>query len=338
MIVNAYSVVAAFAAVLRVALGLVVCIAGARALLRWRRGGDATEASEGRFHLLVLLCGTLLGVGVASWPLLYLVLESYVPHWPGVMCIRGVTLIGTGSLGPSRWLPGLVAFLEAAKPALVFVSGLWLVLHLANRRAPTAARTGRVLAALVLCGGVAAADGAAETAYLAIPKQETFLSVGCCTAASHQGAVATTATLDAYPLDGPPRPRTALTAAFFGLGGAMVLALTLALRRRSRALWIGAALAGATASVPVALAFLKDVAAPAFLRLPYHHCAYCLVKGAPESLVGIALFALGVFGTAWACAVRWGVRGQGVVEERLLRLARFGALGALLMAAVRLVQ
>jgi hypothetical protein len=42
-------------------------------------------------------------------------------------------------------------------------------------------------------------------------------------------------------------------------------------------------------SVAVNGVFLVEVAAPRLLHLPYHHCPYDLVPGAPESLVGVAL-------------------------------------------------
>ena len=56
------------------------------------------------------------GLGLASWPLLYLLLQSYVPEWPDVMCIYGVTRVGAGSVGASRFLPGLVTALQVLKP------------------------------------------------------------------------------------------------------------------------------------------------------------------------------------------------------------------------------
>src|SRR3954447_3858665 len=130
-----------------------------------------------------MMAGLLLAVNVLSWPVLYLLLQSYVPEWPGVMCIYGVTRVGAGSLGPSRFLPALVTTLQAMKPALIFLSGAWFVLHLVNRRTRTAPLTGRVLLLVVLLGLVAAGDAGVELAYLAIPKKEVFLSAGCCTEA-----------------------------------------------------------------------------------------------------------------------------------------------------------
>src|SRR6266567_550145 len=192
MILNAYAVLDAFVALLRLPLGLLVVGLGAGAWRRYRRlprvlANAATpgerEALEDRNYLLSLLALLLVGLNLASWPLLYLLLQSYVPEWPGLMCIYGVTRVGAGSEGASRFLPGLLAALQGLKPLVVFGSGAWLVLYLLNRRTRTAPLLGRVFLALVACGALTAADAAAELAYLGIPKKEESLSTGCCTGA-----------------------------------------------------------------------------------------------------------------------------------------------------------
>jgi hypothetical protein len=346
VILNALSGLAAFAALLRAAIGLIVLFVGVRALRRWRSPlGPEPGTGEERFYLVFALSATLLGLAVVSWPLLYLVLQSYVPEWPGVMCIQGVTRIGAGSVGAASSLPGLVGFLEGAKPALVFVAGAWLVLHLVNRRGRTGALTGRVLWVLLLFGCLATIDGAGELAYLLIPKQETFLAAGCCTVGADPAAAAGAAP-PALLLSSPEPSHGWLTAAFLSVGLAVVLAVSVARRRLRRPAgggrWLAFSLVGALVSVPLGLAFLSAVAAPAFLRLPYHPCPYCLIASAPESLVGIVLYVSGVFGVGWAGAARWlGATPEGSAGNelclRLLRIARFGFLASLLMATVKLI-
>jgi len=339
MILNAFSVLAVFAALLRVVLGLVVVFVGVRAIRRHRRAAAGTD--ENRFYLLVSMSATLLGLVLVSWPLLYLVLQSYVPQWPGVMCIRGVTRIGTGSVGAASYLPGLVGFLEVTKPALIFVSGAWLVLHFANRRDRVGALMGRAFWALLLCGVWATVDGAAELAYLIIPKQEASLAAGCC---SVEPALLSVAGPFRPPLPGSAsvEDHTWLGVAFFSLGAALVVILSLALRRAARGgtPWLALALVGALVSLPLGVAFLGAVAAPAFLRLPYHQCGYCLIASAPESLVGIALYVGGAFGIGWACIARWlgtTAADRSDLSLPLLRVARFGYLASLLMMTGRLV-
>ncbi|MHC4136812.1 MAG: hypothetical protein ACYS0K_17785 [Planctomycetota bacterium] len=341
MIVNGLSVIAAFAAALRVAVGLLLATIGARAV--WRRHRSDRSASDARFYLLVTLAVTLLGLSVASWPLFYLVLQSYVPEWPGVMCIQGVTRIGSASVGAAALLPGLIDLLEVTKPALVFCAGVWLVLHLANRASRTGVLTGRVLAALAVFGLLATIDGAAESAYLFIPKKENILATGCCTTGPVEGA---SGLADPLALAGPAGGRDGLTLSFFAVGAALVVALAVCLRRLRRGSgpgpWLAFSTAAALASLPLGFAFVGTVAAPTFLRLPYHYCGYCLVASAPESLVGITLFLAGAFAVGWASAARWlGATREGATGSTfclpLVRLALFSCLGAHLMMATRLV-
>jgi len=335
MILNAFSIAAAFAALLRVVLGVAVVAASAGALR------SRPPEGEERYYVAFVLGAALVGLVVVSWPLLYLVLQSFVPEWPGVMCIQGVTRIGTGSVGASAHLPGLVDLLEIGRPALVFMAGTWVVLHLASRRGGPERLRIAMLATLLACGLGAAVDGAAELAYLVIPKKEEFLASGCCTSIA--------STFDRAR--GPPFARPGVEgfaaagleeggSAHFLVGGATLLGLTMALRRirerRSAGAWLAIALLGAAASLPVGLAFLQHVAAPAFLRLPFHACAYCLLASAPESFAGIAAHLLGAFAVGWACVAFVMRAAGGGIGVSLLQGARFGYCAALLMAAVRM--
>src|SRR5207244_3006384 len=82
-------------------------------------------------------------------------------QWPGVMCIYGVTRIGQDSVGPSRFLPGLLRLLQATKPALVFLGGAWFILYLLNQRTRSAPLLNRLFVLLLPLGFLAAADAAA---------------------------------------------------------------------------------------------------------------------------------------------------------------------------------
>ncbi len=103
MILNAYAILDTFVSLLRLPLGLLVLGLGGAAWRHSRRGASPEDrkALEERNHLLALL---LLGLNLGSWALLYLLLQSYVPEWPGATCIYGVLLLGAGSVGSSRFL------------------------------------------------------------------------------------------------------------------------------------------------------------------------------------------------------------------------------------------
>jgi hypothetical protein len=346
MILNAYAVLDAFLSLLRLGLGLLVIALGMTA---WRAYGrsfasaDEQKAREDRWYLLFLLGGLLLVLNILSWPLFYLLLQSYVAEWPGVMCIYGVTQIGVGSLGPSRFLPPLLTALQIAKPALVFMSGAWFVLYWVNHGARTAPLTRRVLVVMLAAGFLGFGDAAAEIAYLLIPKKEVFASAGCCTPTlAEQDPAARFIPRSLMSEDKIP----SLYWAYYGVNGVQLLALAFSRRLFSRgyptglltALVLGAALCLAVSSV-----FLVDVAAPRLLHLPYHHCPYDLIPKVPETVVAVALYLGGTFAVGWAGVL--GFLGRVPESEpllpgmigRLLSLASLGYLLAITMLSLELV-
>jgi hypothetical protein len=344
MILNSYAVLVAFVGLLRLLLGLLILGLGAFA---WFTSGrtvtpEGRNALEDRGYLVFLLALFLLGLNLASWPLLYLLLQSYVPEWPGVMCIYGVTQVGTDSLGPSRFLPDLLRLLQFTKPALVFAGGAWFVLYWLNRRTPTAPLLGRLFVVLLPLGLLAAADATAELAYVAIPKKEEFVSGGCCTRAFEETAAARFLPASLLGNDGRPW----LYAAYYGGNLGMILAL-LAVTRRPHTLPGSIALAllllGGLAVLAASGLFLYDVAAPTLLRLPYHHCPYDLIPQAPEAVVAVALFVSGCFCLGWAGVARWcGRRSEtepflaGAVGNLLL-LSLWGYAASVLLLSLELV-
>jgi hypothetical protein len=307
MILNSYAVLDGFLTLLRLGLGVLVLFLSVSALRDWTRNRlhlDDASRVEDRCQLLFLAAGVLLVLNIASWPLFYLLLQSYVPEWPGVMCIYGVTRIGAGSLGPSRFLPALVTTLQALKPALVFLSGAWFVLHLINRRTRTAPLTGRVLLLLLVLGVVVVADAGTELAYLIIPKKEVFLSTGCCTEAFDTENSVFRFLPGALNDDA----ESSFFAIYYAVNGTMILGLICcerACRGRLPTAWLALLMLVAVVALFVNIVFLIEVAAPRLLRLPGHHCPYDLVERAPESLLSVALFFAGSFAVGWAFLAGW---------------------------------
>jgi hypothetical protein len=347
MILNAYAVLDAFVALLRLGLGLLVLALGLAAWRTWRRHAFVQEqrtALEDRGYLLFLLGGVLLCLNVLAWPLFYLLLQSYVPEWQGagVMCIYGVTRIGTGSVGAARHLPRLVTALQVAKPALVFLSGAWFVLYLVNRRTRTAPLTGRVLLVLLAAGLLAVGDAAAEVAYLGIPKKEEYPSEGCCTRAFDSAAGADRF-LPANLL--PEKDGRWLYGAYYGMNIGLMLAAGVCARLCRRGVpkgWLGPLLVAAVLAVAVNGVFLVEVASPRLIHLPYHHCPYDLVPLAPESLLAVGLFLGGSFAVGWACVAAWlGNRSEAApllpgTVGRLMSAASLCLLWSLVMMSVEL--
>jgi hypothetical protein len=344
MILNAYAVLDAFVTLLRLILAAGVI---GMAVSAWRRcarslAPEKRRHLEDRFYLLFMLAFLLLALNIASWPLLYLQLQSYVQEWPEAMCIYGVTQIGLGSLGVGRFLPGLVRTLELTKPALVFCTGSWFVLYLVNRRTETAPLLSRILLALIIVGVLAGADAAVETLYLFIPKKEEFLPTGCCTTAF---GIASRAWRFLPPAMVAEQIRPALWAGYYLLNGVTVLALAMHTvsfgRTRARG-WLAFALLCAVISAVVFAVFLIEIAAPTLLRLPYHNCVYDLIPKVPESMVAIGLFVLGTFSVWWACVLAWCANcpetSSFLPQEvrRLALVALFAYVGSVVMISVEL--
>lgn len=335
MILNSFALLDAFVCVARLVVACVLAVVAANGLRASQGNAKAppSPAIENRIYLVLLMAAVLVGLNVVAWPLLYSVLQSYIPYWPGVMCIYGVTRIGTGSDGLSRWLPAILTTLQLTRPAIVFLSGGWLVVYLANRSVPVKGSSFRWLGLVALMSGLTVADAGLELTYLAIPKAERFLQVGCCTTIASPGA--------AYRGLAPPAASTGrqLSIAYFGLTAAITAALgaTLARRRPLRA-WITTSLGiVAILLIPVSTAFVWYVAAPAILQLPYHPCAYCLSVAAPESLLGIGSFLLGSYAVGWLAILQSSTAVSGMLAQRLLFLAFFGYLGSLVLFSAELI-
>ena len=113
MILNSFSVIDGFFCFIRFAVaaqvfGLAVSAwrtasrsAALAPFASFQDGERAFESGENRGYLLFLSALTLFIISLAGWPLLYALLQSYVPQWDGVMCIYGVTRIGAGASGSS---------------------------------------------------------------------------------------------------------------------------------------------------------------------------------------------------------------------------------------------
>jgi hypothetical protein len=297
MMLNSYAVLAVFFALLRLGLGVVVLACGAFGWRRWHAGGDRTT-SENAGHLAFLLAVTLVLLGIASWPLLYLLLQSYVPEWPGAMCIYGVTQVGAGSTGPARHLPGLLRAMQVLKPALVFAGGAWYVLYLLDRRARGAPLLGRLFALLLPLGVLAVGDSVADLTYMSIPKREEFPAAGCCTAIADSTA---SRFLPRSWVGEGGRPQ--LWAAY-GASNVLLMLMIAAGWANLRRLNVLVALS-AVVNVAVSGVFLVEVFAPSLLDLPFHHCAYDLIPDAPEGVIAVALNLIGSFGVGWIVTLHW---------------------------------
>jgi hypothetical protein len=344
MILNTYALLLGFIGLIRLLSGLLVLGLGA-ATWSWTRPApapDARQLLENRGYFVFLVTLLLVVLNLASWPMLYLLLQSYVSEWPGVMCIYGVTQIGAGSLGPSRFLTNLLSLLQLSKPALAFLGGAWFVIYLINRQTRTAPLLPRLFRLLFPLGLLAVVDSLAELAYIAIPKKEEFPTGGCCTVAFEQGAAARF--LPAALLGG--LSESWLTPAFYLTNFALIVGLVGVTWRADRAvprsLIMVPILCWAVVVAGVSGVFLVDVAAPKLLQLPYHHCPYDLIPQVPEAIAAVTLYLAGCFFLGWGAVARWGgwcTETQQLVAStvhRLFRLSLLSYLAALVMMTLEM--
>jgi hypothetical protein len=345
MIWNPFAIIDGFISIIRLCVGLFVVVFALRAWFIWhcnRTDPDRRENAENTYYLLLMMATLLLVLNLLAWPVFYLLLQSYVREWPGVMCIYGVTRIGDGSIGTSRFLPQLVSALEIAKPAVVFLSGLWFVLHRINLKTDTAQLTGRILLVMAGAAFLAVADTTTEIAYLTIPKKEVFPSAGCCT-----GIVAHAegnARFLPQPLVGIDE--NSLFVAYYACNSITILAVyafRMWTSHRQSNPWLVALVGAAIATTVMNAIFVIDVVAPRLLGTPDHHCPYDLVPGAPESLIGVALFVMGGGAVGWAALATWlsgGIQPEssasGITDE-LLQLASTCYLVSLLWISAELI-
>jgi len=144
-----------------------------------------------------------------------------------------------------------------------------------------------------------------EGAYLVIPKKEKFLSAGCCTEVfDGEGGSSKFLPRALLPEDGRP----ILYEAYYGINGALILALLAAtrwLRLADQTISLGLLLLIGIIAVPISGVFLIEIASPALLHQPYHHCPYDLVPKVPESMLAVALFLWATFCVGWAWVAAW---------------------------------
>ena len=252
MSLDGFTVVSAFLAAVEVALGGVAVALGIREA---RARADAGGAAPRR-PLLPLVAAALAATAVVSIPVGWLLLESWIPRWPGVMCVAGVRRIGEGTVGASRFLPDLAAALDFTRLLVLFAAGAWLVL----RRSAAVGAPRRAAIAAAILGAVALVDGAASFGFAVLPREEVHLEAGCCTVPQRG---------DERLAAGPGGGGDGLPAALIGVA-ALLGAGALAARGRpgTGLLPLGVLALLAAASLPLAARFLAEVAAPAVLRSP----------------------------------------------------------------------
>ena len=299
MILNAFTIIALFTAVVTGILALVLAVSSLREYRRFHlvSTGDERTAAENRSYLLFLTAAVILIVKLLSWPFFYVTLQSYVPHIQGAMCIFGVLQVNADFSN----------VLQIFKPVMFFLVGGWLILNKLDTTTETAPLFGRKLLFLSLVSAVALVDSAGDVIYFTSFEGEA--DVTCCT----------------LFFDLPERSTAMLPMSFLGedyeryllplyyLSNLFfIIFMVIGYVRFSPARFIPLpvnlqtlSLLGAGAGLSlinaiISLFALFEVIAPKIMALPYHHCIYCMWQYAPNSIVITALSIIGTFSVNWA--------------------------------------
>ena len=299
MLSSGYVALGAFVSASQFAAAAWAMVVGLQAWLcrNGHRPDVASDRLEGRTYLAALLGYLVLGLSLISWLVFYLVLDSFVPQWPGAMCIYGITQFGSGMSGAVGWLPTLITVLQSLKPLLVFTAGAALVLYRFYRQLGTRTLLPRIASLLFVVAVLAMLDAATELGYLAIPKYEKMPSSGCCSAAIGVEKVQALS----------QREQQKWQWSYYGLHAVMIGLLWRGIVKRGPPASAQLLLVTATAlaTFGISMRFLIDVASPRLLHLPYHRCLYDLVPGVPESGVALGLLLWGTFCVGWSAVVAW---------------------------------
>ena len=342
MIVNKYSILMLFAAGVGLVLAVVLAVTALCARRRIRRSGEEQGASRAEraanlASLVALVCLALLTI---DWPLLYAMLDSFVPEVPGAMCIYGV----------ARVLPITAMVVQTAGPAATFLLGAWVMLEQVHRLSGRPPQPSGRTVLLAAAAGLMAFSQGVQIYYIC--NMTSLKEVSCCSGRGERAAAVLQAPAYYLPWAIPaPTLRTLLDVLFFA--GVPLLAWGLLVSsRRAQASAPGRVRARSALLLMIvgglALASLLEfsaVLAPQLMRLPFHHCLYCLLfnGSVPDAPLMVANLMLGCFTAGWAAIVRAAIAGSPPTltalrfHRRLCVLAATGLWASVLMVVMHLI-
>ena len=269
---------------------IVLSVAG-----NWKKPMPASAGYnllEKKLDHLFLLASIVLALRLCSYPLFYGVLQSFVKNINGAMCIYGVTQV----------LPGLCGFLEIIKPIIFFLIGGWLLLHLLTMQSKTRLLVLKKIMFLLVITAAIFIDSLGDLFFFLNMNSDT--TVTCCTTALDSSL--RISLIGCRYLLGQYYEKPLLFIYYLsnllllGIAGYVLLEKKLEVKeiRRKRFLKL-VFIMGLINFFLTGLAMF-EIIAPRLMKLPYHHCLYCLLQYVPDSFLIIGFFMLGTFGFGWA--------------------------------------
>jgi hypothetical protein len=340
MIVNPWSVSALTIDLLSTCLAVATVVQTGRLLFTMQAGkeltGQGVTSSEDKMYLAFWMGAVLLGIRFLAWPLFYLVLHSFIPEIEGAMCI----------FGTRNMLPILTRFIELLKPLLFFFGLVWIMLFRLERFATWTGKGrkagGIVCALLLLCSLAALVDSIGSAALWMRSSSE--LSVSCCTTVTDIPSRFTV--WMPVSLFGPAYEQP-LWYLFFALNMVTACLLIFAWKRieqvHSPLLLLSLTAMVAFANCVLTVIAYIEVVAPRLMRLPFHHCIYCMVQNVVDASIFVALFILGTCAAiatvpVWLLGRSWAKPKALFLAVRNLLMVGFLCLsGSVLMISIHLL-
>ncbi len=332
MIVNAYSVSMLLIAILTGLLAMILGPLSFRVYQRWDGdlSGEERTAEENRSYLLLLIAIVILYIRLLTSPLFYATLQSYLPSVQGAMCIFGVTQLH----------PTLSGVAQVLKPLVLLLIGGWLLLNRLDRTSETVPFFRRKFLYLALISPVVLADSVVDLFIFTGFRVET--DVTCCTGFFDLPGRATA--LLSVSLLGPGYASYMMPLYYvsgISLLSCMILSYLFSRRRsftvgiaRTRFLVLsGTNVLLSIVNAVVTVLTLFEVIAPRVMKLPNHHCIYCLWQSAPLSIPATALFAMGTMAPIWAFLLYTMGRHEETIQPLQTDLKKLYLLGICCIAA-----
>ncbi|MGR3310032.1 MAG: hypothetical protein ACUZ77_04590 [Candidatus Brocadiales bacterium] len=342
MIINVYTFIMVFAAVVSLVMGAIILPLSCKIAINWRKekNVEAKERLERTGYLVLLIACVILAVRMVSWPFFYLTLRSYVPEVPGAMCMFGITQI----------LPHAVGFLQIIKPIAFFVMGGWFLLYYIDNQTKTSPLTVKKFAFLAFVSVVILADSVGDLYYFI--RMKPLMTVSCC-ATFLDTPIRASAMIPKVVLGGHYEERlllgyyitnfTLISFLVYMLWSGVVRLNTL---WKKIAIFLVLAL-GIINAIVVILSFF-EVVAPRLMQLPYHHCLYCFIGNGlvPDASIILGLFILGTYAIGWIPLLNFTCMGyvdkdvEAIVDGILKGLLSFSILcllGAVIMVSTHII-
>ena len=339
MIVNIYTIIMLFVAILSLSMGGFLFLLTIRTLISFETTIPLEDKSkfEQKGYLVFLLACVTLSIRMIVWPWFYFMLQSFVSEVPGAMCMFGVTQI----------LPSTVTFLQIIKPISFFIMGGWLLCYYVDKSTSTAPLARKNLVFLLIVCGVLLADGIADIYY--VIRMKPLMTISCC----------------ATFFDVPLRPSAMIPQAIFGgnfqkilffvyyLTNIILIALLftsmskkwVSLASLPRKIILYSQGVFGIINIPVVIYTYIENIAPKLMQLPYHHCIYCFVGNGlvPDAPIMLGLFVIGTFAIGWMCILRLlckDTEAQSITEKLIIKvntLSAFCLLASVIMVTVHLI-